>query len=254
MKIKITPEQIEKLKKVFLWILKEAVSGIVVAAAVAVATLGISVHRNFEIEQEKLKSLYLGLNQKYIESVLGVPIVEFSETGNDTIRSYYKQPHSVVSCSYADEQLVAYFVFVNTDKKLYRIPDNFMISSRPYLADFTYAEFSDKAETYDANCPANNDDFAYYTERYHGGNIAKYNYFLIGSYKNYFDETYVPLVANAMDIDTSYYLSSEYEAVRGHAKPNVFGMIDSAYKDSIELLSFDDNTQTYCNAIFSGWR
>ena len=53
--------------------------------------------------------------------------------------------HSVVSCSYADDHIVAFFVIVNVDKKIYRIPYNFYINDPAYLTDFTYADFSEKA-------------------------------------------------------------------------------------------------------------
>ena len=89
--------------------------------------------------------LYLGLNKQYVESVFGIPVIEFTETSSNTIRAFYKQKHSVVSCSYADDHIVAFFVIVNVDKKIYRIPDNFYFNDPAYLADFTAADFSEKA-------------------------------------------------------------------------------------------------------------
>ena len=65
--------------------------------------------------------LYLGLSKQYVESVFGIPVIEFTETSSNTIRAFYKQKHSVVSCSYADDHIVAFFVIVNVDKKIYII-------------------------------------------------------------------------------------------------------------------------------------
>lgn len=244
-----------KLKKFCNWLLKELISGLSVAAAVAIATLWTTNYTQIKHEQENLESLYLGLNRPYVESLLGIPVVEFTEIESNTIRAFYKQQHSVVSCSYANEQLVAFFVIVNANKRLYQIPYNFFISHPAYLTNFTYADFSETVDDFESNCPANNDDYAYYSETYYGAAAAQYNYYVIGSYKNYFDDSYTPLIANALYIDEkdSFYNSASYDATRKRAKPNVFGMIDSLYVNSIHLASFSDELRTYNQSIFGGW-
>ena len=251
----------EKIKNLFIWLMKEAVSGVVVALAVAIATLVVTELTHNRQEAEKLGVLYLGLSRPYVESVLGLPVIELTDSnlGNDTIRAYYKQRNSIVSCSYVDEHIVAYFVIVNSDKKLYKIPFNFYIDGPAYLANFTYADFSEnpeRAEIVEANLPGNNDDYAYYSETYHGASPAIYNYFVIGTYKNYFDEFCVPLISNALTIgddENSFYKTAEYNSVRTRAKPNVFGMVNGEYLGSIYLVPFSEELRIYNKSLFNDW-
>ena len=56
-----------------------------------------------------------------MESVFGIPVIEFTETSSNTIRAFYKQKHSVVSCSYADDHIVAFFVIVNVFIYIYKL-------------------------------------------------------------------------------------------------------------------------------------
>lgn len=253
----IPPHMIDHAKKVCTWLSKEIISGLAVAAAVAIATLWVTKYTQTKQEQNDLELLYLGISKPYVESLLGIPVVEFTETESNTIRAFYKQQHSVVSCSYADEHIVAYFVIVNADKRLYRIPYNFYIDNPAYLTNFTYADFSEQADNFEASCPANNDDYAYYSEIYYGAAAAQYNYFVIGSYKNYFDESYIPLVVNSLSSlgeEDSFYNSVEYNTTRKKARPNVFGMVNSLYVDSIHLVSSSEELRTYNESIFSNWR
>lgn len=255
-KIHITDSMLKKIKTVCNWLLKEVVAGVTVAAAIAVATLVVSEYTKYKQEQENLELLYLGLSRQYVESVFGIPVVEFTEAESNTIRAFYKQKYSVVSCSYADDHIVAFFVIVNADKKLYRIPYNFFIDDPAYLTDFTYADFSEKADDFEANCSANNDDYAYYTETYYGAAAAEYNYYIIGSYKNYFDNSYMPLISNALTAwndENNFYKTDEYYSVRTKAEPNVFGMVDAQYVDSIWLSSISEELRTYNHSIFNNW-
>lgn len=253
MKFKLNPKLYNKAKAILKWMAKEAVSGIVIAAAVAVATSLVTAHQELEKEQRRLETIYLGLNRPYIESLMGPPIVDFVEEESLTTRAYYKQPNSVLICSYADEQLVAYFVVVNSDKRLYRIPYNFFTKKDVYLSNFTYWGFSQEVDEYSANCPANNDDYAYYYETYYGAAATEYNYLVIGSYKNYYNIAYTPLIAHSMAEEDQFYASSECVTVRQHARPNVFGMIAAEYIDAIHMIPDVENLRTYNHPIFSGW-
>lgn len=249
-------------ESVWKWLLKEVISGVAVAFAVAIATLGVQAFTQFKQEQENLSVLYLGLSRPYVESVFGPPVIEFDEPGitnGPTIRTFYKQRHSVVSCSYADGQIVAYFVIVNSDRNIYQIPFNFYIDKPTYLTDFTYADFSEnveRAEIVEANVTFSHDDYAYYTETYFGASAARYNYFVIGSYKNSFDNAYIPLISNADTIEyeeDNFYKTAEYQSVRRIAKPNAFGMVDSSYLESISLVSSAYELQIYNQSIFNNW-
>lgn len=170
------------------WLTKEVTAGLVVAAAIALATLWINNYQARQKEKLQLEKLHLGLSSQYIDSILGIPMVQFYDAHYDADISIYKQSNSVVWCAYDEEKTVAYVVIVKSSGRLYKVNSNIMMSEDAYLTQFTYSEFAAKSENIEFNIPANNDDYAYYSELYYGAGPADYNYFILGNYKSYFNE------------------------------------------------------------------
>lgn len=96
------------------WLTKEVTAGLVVAAAIALATLWINNYQARQKEKLQLEKLHLGLSSQYIDSILGIPMVQFYDAHYDADISIYKQSNSVVWCAYDEEKTVAYVVIVKS--------------------------------------------------------------------------------------------------------------------------------------------
>ena len=73
------------------WLTKEVTAGLVVAAAIALATLWINNYQARQKEKLQLEKLHLGLSSQYIDSILGIPMVQFYDAHYDADISIYKQ-------------------------------------------------------------------------------------------------------------------------------------------------------------------
>ena len=239
-----------KAKPIATWLTKELISGLVVAAAIAIATIWISNHQALRREQEDLKTLHLGLARKYVESIFSIPVVDFYDELSRTEVAYYKLTNSVVKCDFVDNEVVAFFIIVKSQSKLYEVSPNILLANSAYLTHFSYSDFSSTPENPSINTPVNNDDYAYYSERYYGAGPADYNYFVLGSYKNYFD---ADVFGELLSCQWSDNTLDDISIIRSEAKPNAYGMIALGYEDSISLVSFSENMRIYGDILFGDW-
>lgn len=247
--ISILPNK-RQLSSVAKWLIKEVVAGLVVAAAIAVATLWINNYQTYQKEKAQLEKLHLGLSSQYVESIFGIPMIQFYDSNCKADISIYKQNNSVVWCAYVEENTVAYVVIVKSSDKLYKVNSNIMMSEDAYLTKFTYSEFATESENSEINVPANNDDYAYYSELYYGAGPADYNYLILGSYKSYFNEDDF---AKLLSCQWSEIPEAEINILRAHVTPNAFGMIKAGYEDVFSLVPMGENLRTYNDALFGDW-
>lgn len=240
----------KELSSFLKWLLKEIIAGLMVAAAIAISTLWISNFQAHKEEQLRLEKLHLGLSSQYIDSVFGIPMVKYYDPLYCSDIAIYKEPNCVVWCAYKEQETVAYIVIVKSSGKLYRIDSNIKLPKDAYLTQFTYSDFSDTVENFDINVPANNDDYAYYSEIYYGAGPADYNYFILGSYKSYFNKDDF---AELLGCQWAKSPETQIMGLRNHVAPNAFGMIQSGYEDVFSLVPMGENLRTYNDALFGDW-
>ncbi len=238
----------KKLCSITTWLLKEIIAGLMVAAAVAGATLLIDDYRINQNEKAQLKSLHLGLSTQYIDSVFGIPMVQFYDASCSADISIYKQRNSVVWCAYVEDQAVAYVIIVKDRSNIYSV--NAKRLKGAFLTKFSYADFSAKSQNPQINAAVNNDDYSYYSETYYGAGPADYNYYILGSYKSYFNKDDYNKLLLCCWSDTP---DSEVEILRRSITPNAFGMIKAGYEETISLIPMGNDLRTYNDAIFGDW-
>lgn len=247
---------------------KKYIGDIVVGVVIGLIILIVTPLVNNIIESHKarqnlvnnLSSISLGMSKNYIDGLFGQPIIESEwdsvtwykdyQAGETFISAGYKLADSVLLCLYCDKNLEAFVVVVNKEH-LYRIPSNMGLNDC-YLLDFTYADFSEKLERFEGNVPANNDDYLYYTELFYGAGPADYNYFVIGSYKDYRDETEANHLAIIGQQDV-YYDTEEHYAARKKAQPNVFGIVSSAIADEFNFVFQIVGNRVNGALLFNDW-
>ena len=176
-------------------------------------------------------------------------MVQFYDAHYDADISIYKQSNSVVWCAYDEEKTVAYVVIVKSSGRLYKVNSNIMMSEDAYLTQFTYSEFAAKSENIEFNIPANNDDYAYYSELYYGAGPADYNYFILTSLDLYYDAFNVPGIQETklkilisehiirMNPESLKYMRDEYpSAVLFFIKRNIGKYADIMNEDLFDQL------------------
>ena len=215
-----------------------------------------------------LSSVSLGMSKNYIDGLFGQPIIESRyertvtwysdyQTEEPFISAGYKLKNSVLLCLYCDNSLVAFAVVVN-EAHLYRIPANMFLDDC-YLLDFTYFDFSETVYACEGNVPANNDTYAYYSELYYGAGPANYNYFILGSYKDYREKTDAYALmhigqAYALNDDDLYpYDKEEHYLARKNVQPNVFGVVSSTFSDEFNFVFQIVGNRVNGTLLFSDW-
>ena len=250
----------------------EIVTGVVIGIIILIVTPFVnSAIESHSIRQKlvnDLSSISLGMSKNYIDGLFGQPIIESRyeeavtwysdyQTEEPFISAGYKLKNSVLLCLYCDNNLVAFAVVVN-ESHLYRIPANMFLDDC-YLLDFTYFDFSETVEKCEGNVPANNDTYAYYSELYYGAGPANYNYFILGSYKDYREKTDAWALmhmgqAYALDVDDFYqYSKEEYDLARKNVQPNVFGVVSSTFSDEFNFVFQIVGNRVNGTLLFSDW-
>ena len=210
----------------------------------------------------------MGLSKNYTNQILGDPIIEnsaaFREGFNDTYderitTAGYKLDDCVVLCMYEENSLVAFAVVVN-NRGVYDIPPVWYGNDWKLL-EFTYYDHTEKLDDFHANLPANNDDYAYYYETHFGGGGLDYNYYILGSYKDYNDNTWIDMVnlTAFVGINENYTtLSDEKMArlieLRQKAQPNMYGIVSSKYADTFNFVFDVVGSREVGAILFNDWR
>lgn len=214
-----------------------------------------------------LSSVSLGMSKNYVDGLLGQPIIEHeyedstiwyseSQIEETFISAGYKLMDSVLLCLYCDKELVAFVVVVN-DRHIYRMPNSAGLGSC-YLLDFTYEDFSKSVGVLHANVPANNDTYAFYSELHYGAGPANYNYFIVGSYKDYRGK---PEIHSLMFAGQSYelgdsifypYDEEEFHRLRKNVQPNVFGVVSPMFASEFSFINIVA-TRENGTLLFGSW-
>lgn len=255
-------------------VIKKHIGEIVVGVVIGIIILMVTPFVNNSIETRSahknlvssLSSVSLGMTKNHIDGLFGQPIIasEYERTvtsylGDQTERAIisagYKLNNSVLLCLYCDKSLVAFAVVVN-EAHLYRIPAN-VVADDCYLLDFTYFDFSETVYACEGNVPANNDTYAYYSELYPGGGPANYNYYLIGSYKDYREKTEAYALmrmgqAYAIN-DYDKYNEEEHYLLRKNVQPNVFGVVSPTFSDEFNFVFQIVGNRVNGTLLFSDW-
>ncbi len=262
------------IKKIILSFKKyfgEIVTGVVIGLIVLILTPLVNNIINEKLYKhelaDNLSSVSLGMSKNYIDELFGQPIIE--NEYQDVVRWYsdhsteetfisagYKLKNSVLLCLYCRKSLVAFVVAVN-ETNLYRIPSNMYIGEC-CLLDFTYYDFSPDATVFEGNVPSNNDVYAYYTELYDGAGPADYNYFLIGSYRDYREESCADTLMligqdYAWDNTFHYYNEEQHNTARKNTQPNVFGIVSSTFSDEFNFVMDIIGDRTNGTLLFQDW-
>lgn len=245
-----------KIRRVLKWGFKQALSGIIIAAAVAGATFAVNSMEAFKKEAEQVNSIHIGLSREYIHANLGIPIARY-DYNEEIDCEYHKLRNSVIWSAYKNDELIGYIVVINSRKKLLNINHAEGIE-KGYLGRFTYNEFSDTPDTYFGSVPADNGDYLIYHEIHYGGNPGNYNAYIVGNYQdtiNSSDEV-IELMLLAMQKPDSMEVEQyqEFDLLRKKIYPNFFGRLSFDCEDMDYLVTYD-NMREYADIIFyqSDW-
>ena len=255
-KIKLLEKNNIKMKsiKTIKWIVKELFIGVVVGVAVAIAISYMDERKTNKLLKDNLATVYIGESYEYLNYMFGIPII--NEVDGEKREVYYKFDDAILRCVFENDELIAYVITVN-DKNLYSVKANIYIEKSLKLLQFSYADFSTNVGDIEWNIPANNDDYAYYQEIFYGAGPADYNYFIIGSYKDYrkdsvYDEllswcaSYLSQTPENIDI-------KQLQKYREVLKPNTYGMIKWGYENDIDIISHSDNIRDYGAVLYGNW-
>ena len=236
------------------WVLKELFIGLVVGIAVVIATSYMQEQERYNRLKDELSTVHIGESYEYIKSKFGVPVINMSDGERNDI--YYKFEDAVLRCVFEDDELIAYMITVK-DRNLYKVRENIHMDKSVSLLQFYYTDFSVNCGEISWNVPENNDDYAYYQEVFYGAGPEDYNYYVVGSYKDYRKESIYHellgwcnrnLVENPEKADMV-----ELQRFREILQPNTYGMIKSGYENEIEIISFDENMRNYGSILFDDW-
>lgn len=236
------------------WIIKELFIGVVVGVAVVVATSYMEERENYNRLKDNLAMIHLGESYEYIESMFGVPII--NEVDEEKKNIYYKFENAVLRCVFDNDELIAYMITVR-DENLYNVKANIHMDTPLCLLQFTYADFSQEIGEVTWNVPVNNDDYAYYQEVFYGAGPADYNYFIVGSYKDYrknssYDELLSWCISDLSqtpeNIDTV-----KLQKYRKSLEPNTYGMIKGGYEEDIDIISHSESIRDYGVILYGNW-
>jgi len=257
--------------------LGEIVTGVVIGIIILIVTPFVNNAIESQTARQRLvnslSSVSLGMSKNYIDELFGQPIIETEykktvalnpdyQAEELFISAGYKLKNGVLLCLYCDKSLAAFAVVVN-EAHLYRIPANMYLDDC-YLLDFTYFDFSETVDKFEGNVPANNDTYAYYSELHYGAGPADYNYFIIGSYKDYREKTDAStlmflgqahvLQAHVLDDGGLFtYDEEEHYAARKNVEPNVFGVVSSTFSDEFNFVFQVVGNRANGTLLFSDW-
>lgn len=236
------------------WIAKELFIGVSVGVAVVVATSYMDEQKRYDCIKDDLATVHIGEDYEYINSMFGIPII--NELDGKKREAYYKFEDAVLRCVFDNDKLIAFVITVN-DKNLYSVRDNIFIDSSLKLLQFSYTDFSADVGAVEWNVPANNDDYAYYQEIFYGAGPADYNYFIIGSYKDYRkDSVYNELLswcASDLSQTPENIDMKKLQKFREVLTPNTYGMIKVGYENDIDIIGDSDNIRDYGSILFEDW-
>ncbi len=265
------PRVFSKLKGVLREIIIGVVVGIIVLVFTPILNHAIATKEAQNELSNNLSSVSIGMSKSYIDDLFGKPIIESVHEGTEgwpwnfqieetLTAAGYKLKDSVLLCLYCSNDLAAFVVVVN-EEHLYHIPINIFYDDC-YLLDFTYADFSETIDIAEGNVPGNNDDYAYYSELYYGGGAADYNYFIIGSYKDYRNRTEAE---NLMIVGERYLLSRDMDSykeqydedlhykLRQQVHPNVFGIVSPDFAANFNFVMQIVGNRVNGGLLFNDW-
>ena len=237
--------------------LGQIIIAIILAAAVALAS---SFWNDFNSNRRyvaRINDLRIGLNQDYVDSMLGKPMYISTYNDIDIVESIYSSKYAIIRCYYNNGRLVAFFVTGLSDglKKLGTDPlFSNMVSGKP-LGEFTFSDV-DYRPTKTYGYVMNGVGYtAYYEENYFAssGLYHMYYYALLdygfSNFKAIDHDEY--LMDEELTHDTEICVDPFMGIDRGDSYPNTYGVCEIQYKDVIPNLMVD--YEKYDFSSFFDW-
>lgn len=252
------------------WV-KKNISAIIVGVIVVALTPFVnnlySAHEAKTAQKEHLSEIRLGLSKNYTNQILGDPIIENSSqysgkyndvTEGEITTAGYKLEDCVVLCMYEDNSLVAFVVVVNRHG-VYDVPPVLYMDNWKLL-DFTYYDHTDKLDVFQGRITGTNDDFLYYYEVHYGAGPLDYNSYILGSYKDYNDDTWMKMANLTAYIGANEELMALSEedmatllGLRQIVKPNVYGIVSRDYVDVFNFVDDIVGSREVGAILFNNW-
>lgn len=245
---------IKKIFSAMRWIFKELFVGVVVGIAVVIATSYLEERENYNRLKDNLAMVHIGESYEYIKYMFGVPVI--NEVNGERREAYYKFEEAVLRCVFENDELIAYVITVK-DENIYNVKANTYINKSLKLLKFSYTDFSTKVGDVSWSVPANNDDYGYYQEVFYGAGPADYNYFIIGNYKDYREDSLYDELLSWCGSDLSQTPENidmvKLQKYRESLTPNSYGMIKGGYEDEIDIISYSENVRNYGVVLYGDW-
>ncbi|MDL2287877.1 hypothetical protein LJC32_00660 [Oscillospiraceae bacterium OttesenSCG-928-F05] len=224
-------------------LLSEVFLAILVAMAVYVAQSWYGSNQVLKIENENYNNISVGVYTEYVNSLFGIPKVNFIDETTGSRNSFYVMDGSVLR-TVCDESgtVVAYFITITNKGRTVRL------DGHDPLNDFVLGknDFSVLPNPLGAEANISNglSAYSYYCEKQYFGSLGGYcDYFYgIVDYGYFNTEKTGNLVSAAfhsfLENDTLE-LDQIYEHRVG-AVPNTFGVVSMGYDKDISIIPFSD--------------
>ena len=226
------------------------ISGLVVAVCSPSIQDRHNETKQIRIQKESLEKISLGMHKGHIDELFGYPLFmndvkeDYTvDAGGDFCSAAYKLHKKSLLCLYRNESLVAYVVMTK-ERNQYTFQPYSLGNIRTFtLSDFTYAEFGGMEEFKGYYPIIGSYHIQYYYEvsgGYHGNNLE---YDILGTYRNYMDDsddvlallsishqlTFADPSSDNYDSEKMEEYEKELMELRKKIHPDVYGV--SKYKD-----------------------
>ncbi len=232
---------------------------ILLAAAVALATSFWNNFTNNRRYVERINDLRIGLNQDYVDSMLGNPMYKFSYNEFDIVESIYSSKYAIIRCYYNNERLVAFFVTGRSDKQkiLGTDPMISIMAGGKALGEFSFYDV-DYRPTKTYGYAMNGVGYTGYYEEYYfasKGLYHMYYYALLdygfSNYKAVSNDEY--LKDDELSRETDICVDAFMGIDRNKSYPNTYGVCEMNFSNVIPDLMVDYEKYDFTSYYNCDW-
>ncbi|MHB8128953.1 MAG: ETEC_3214 domain-containing protein [Mobilitalea sp.] len=225
----------------------EVLLAIIISVAIYMSNTFYDEASRLKIENEKLRSLAVGISQNYMNSLFSIPQVDYTSIDGYHVSAYILNDY-VILATFDKDLLVSFFLaIVDNERKIdlstYYGQENIV------LGKSTFYDTSNKPNA-EVNIPASG-TYMYYRETSSYGRPGDFNSYvyaftpygtdvgtdasnIINASREYLDDT----IGEANNDNLIY--KDEYDNARKMVRPNTFGIIMSGYEEKISIIPYDD--------------